>query len=211
MGCAAGRGAVAEPRHGTVGHRVWEPLPTWLLRVTSLGLGSAKRDCLRRALHRGWKTWSLASPAGKLRLRDPRRTGPSRCPYRDGKGDASFQTLVLRLHLCPCASGSLSTSQGIGLSTESGMRSPRNISPSAYLLLSPHSPWGFVRSRSSKKETSCRLHLEPKDPAQRWPQARLHRFQASGPVSLASETRLCSPTPASIRSAPAGPSSPSSR
>lgn len=69
-----------------------------------------ERHYLRRASYRGWKTWSLASPAERLRLRDPWGTGPSRFPCREGK-NASLQTLMLRLHLCHCASGSLSTSQ----------------------------------------------------------------------------------------------------
>lgn len=116
-------------------------------------IGERERDYLRRAPYRGWKTWSLSSPAEKLRLRDPWRTGPSRCPCRDGKGNTSFQTLVLQLHLCPCASGSLSTSQGVGLGIESGMGPLRNTSPSAHILPSPHSPWGFVRPRSPKEES----------------------------------------------------------
>ena len=116
-------------------------------------IGERERNYLRRAPYRGWKTWSLSSPAEKLRLRDPWRTGPSRCPCRDGKGNTSFQTLVLQLHLCPCASGSLSTSQGVGLGIESGMGPLRNTSPSAHILPSPHSPWGFVRPRSPKEES----------------------------------------------------------
>lgn len=61
-------GTVAEPGQCTVGRRVRALLPIGFLRVASSGLGSAKGVYLRRAPYRGWKTWSLDSPAGKLRL-----------------------------------------------------------------------------------------------------------------------------------------------
>lgn len=128
------------------GRRVWAPLPTGFLWVAAPGTGSAKGDDLRRAPYRGWEPWSLASSAGTVRLRDLRRTGPLR-------RDASFRTWVSRLHLCPCAGGSLSASQLLGSSAESENGAPRNISRRVHLFPAPHSPLGFVRPRSPEAES----------------------------------------------------------
>lgn len=163
---------------------------------------------LRRALCGGWKTWSLASPSAKLRLRDPRKTRSSCCPCEDGKGDASFRTWC---HGCTSVLG-LAPPKGLA-PAQCGMGSFRNISPRAISFPHPTLSGALLDPGLPRRRDELATASEPADPGRRWPRTRPRRFPASDPVSLASETRLCSPTPAPIPawSALAGPSSPSSR
>lgn len=73
------------------------------------------------------------------------------------EGDVSFRTLVSRVHLSPCARGSLSSSQGVGSGTESGNGAPCETSvPESISFPHPTLPLGFVRSRSPKEESRVR-------------------------------------------------------
>lgn len=150
---------------------------------------------------------------GKLKLQDLWRSRPSRHPCRDSKGDKWFWTLVSGLPLRPCAGWSPSTPRGRGRLGQRvhewshGEASVR-VPTSTLHLTPPGALLGSSPTEESGPGDSILAHL----PATRGPRARPRLFPASGPVFLVWETRLCPPTPNPIptRSAPAGPSSPSS-
>lgn len=80
--------------------------------------------------------------------------------------------------------------------TESGKGGPRETTvPVPFFFFHPARPGALLDRGLRRGRASWRLHLEPADLAQPWPQACPRRFPASGPVSLASETRLRSQPP----------------